>query len=298
MRAQLAIVVALAFVVAACGGSGPASPAAASPAPPASAETAGERMTRLYEAAKAEGKIAFYSSMNTDDARTIIPKFEQRFPGLKIEHTRVTGEQLVTRVITEVRAGQNLFDIFDSSSFQVKQIVDLGYTQPYTPSASEDIPPEGRDAKGTWIANRGVPLAIGFNTQKGVKVGDIKGWADLCDKKYESKIAVEVASFLKPSPVRDLDSTNPISERRAALQRPVAFESVQQRRAKGIAAEGEFQASERLKDAAAVMATEPITLQLRYLQTLAEIATENNSTTIFPIPVELLKAFVASAERK
>jgi len=196
MRAQLAIVVALAFVVAACGGSGPAAPAAASPAPPASAETAGERMTRLYEAAKAEGKIAFYSSMNTDDARTIIPKFEQRFPGLKIEHTRVTGEQLVTRVITEVRAGQNLFDIFDSSSFQVKQIVDLGYTQPYMPSASEDIPPEGRDAKGTWIANRGVPLAIGFNTQKGVKVGDIKGWADLCDKKYESKIAVEVGDVV------------------------------------------------------------------------------------------------------
>src|SRR5438309_9602320 len=89
MRAQLAIVVALAFVVAACGGSGPASPAAASPAPPASAETAGERMTRLYEAAEGEGEVAFYSSMNTDDARTMLPKFEQDFPRPTIVHARV-----------------------------------------------------------------------------------------------------------------------------------------------------------------------------------------------------------------
>src|SRR6266487_2451108 len=61
--------------------------------------------------------------------------------------------------------------------------------------------------------------------------------------------------------------------------------------------EGEYQAAARLTEAAAVIGREPAAMQLRYLQTLAEIATENNSTTIFPIPVELLKAFVASAER-
>jgi len=65
-------------------------------------------------------------------------------------------------------------------------------------------------------------------------------------------------------------------------------EAERERRAKVIAAEGEFQASERLSEAAAVMAREPITLQLRYLQTLAEIATENNSTTLFPVPIDLI----------
>jgi regulator of protease activity HflC (stomatin/prohibitin superfamily) len=66
-------------------------------------------------------------------------------------------------------------------------------------------------------------------------------------------------------------------------------EAERERRAKIIAAEGEFQASQRLAEAAAVMQKEPMTLQLRYLQTLTEIAAENNSTTIFPIPIEMLR---------
>jgi len=61
-----------------------------------------------------------------------------------------------------------------------------------------------------------------------------------------------------------------------------------------IAAEGEFQAAQRLAEAAAIMAREPITLQLRYLQTLAEIATENNSTTIFPVPIDILRPLLGA----
>jgi regulator of protease activity HflC (stomatin/prohibitin superfamily) len=78
----------------------------------------------------------------------------------------------------------------------------------------------------------------------------------------------------------------------ADMQRAMArqAEAERERRAKVIAAEGEYQASERLKDAAAVMAQEPITVQLRYLQTLLEIGSANNSTIVFPIPVELLTA--------
>jgi regulator of protease activity HflC (stomatin/prohibitin superfamily) len=65
-----------------------------------------------------------------------------------------------------------------------------------------------------------------------------------------------------------------------------------ERRAKVINAEGEFQAAEKLVMAAQKIATQPIALQLRYLQTLSEIATEKNSTTIFPIPIDLLSPFV------
>ena len=69
-------------------------------------------------------------------------------------------------------------------------------------------------------------------------------------------------------------------------------EAERERRAKVIAAEGEYQAAQRLSEASAIMAKEPITLQLRYLQTLVEIATENNSTTIFPLPIDLLRPFL------
>jgi regulator of protease activity HflC (stomatin/prohibitin superfamily) len=78
------------------------------------------------------------------------------------------------------------------------------------------------------------------------------------------------------------------------MQRSIAAqaEAERERRAKVIAAEGEFQAAQRLSEAAEVMANNPITLQLRYLQTLAEIATDRNSTTVFPIPLDLIEPFM------
>ena len=78
-------------------------------------------------------------------------------------------------------------------------------------------------------------------------------------------------------------------EMRRAMARQA--EAERERRAKVIAAEGEYQAAQRLADASAIMAKEPIALQLRFLQTLVEIASENNSTTIFPVPIDLLKPF-------
>ncbi|HEV2832035.1 MAG TPA: slipin family protein [Hanamia sp.] len=77
------------------------------------------------------------------------------------------------------------------------------------------------------------------------------------------------------------------------MQRAMAkqAEAERERRAKVIAAEGEFQASQKLSDAAKILAEEPSALTLRYLQTLREIATENNSTTIFPVPIDILKPF-------
>ena len=68
-------------------------------------------------------------------------------------------------------------------------------------------------------------------------------------------------------------------------------EAERERRAKVINAQGELQASETLAEAARVMASQPASLQLRYLQTVTEIATENNSTTIFPVPIDMLSAF-------
>src|SRR5213594_2342915 len=79
----------------------------------------------------------------------------------------------------------------------------------------------------------------------------------------------------------------------AGMQRAMArqAEAERERRAKVIAAEGEFQASERLKDAANVMSENPITLQLRFLQTVLEMSSERTSTLILPLPLELLTPF-------
>jgi regulator of protease activity HflC (stomatin/prohibitin superfamily) len=75
-------------------------------------------------------------------------------------------------------------------------------------------------------------------------------------------------------------------------------EAERERRAKVINAEGEFQAAQKLIEAAALMETQPMSLQLRYLQTLNQIAAENNSTTIFPVPIDMLKPFLSLAEKQ
>ena len=75
-------------------------------------------------------------------------------------------------------------------------------------------------------------------------------------------------------------------------------EAERERRAKIIHAEGELQASEKLASAAAVIGREPSAIQLRFLSTLTEIASEKNSTILFPIPIEFLKAFTLSGEEK
>ena len=85
-----------------------------------------------------------------------------------------------------------------------------------------------------------------------------------------------------------------------AMKRSMAAqaEAERERRAKIIHAEGEYQASAQLAKAGAVIAEEPATLQLRYLQTLTEIASEKNSTIIFPVPIDIFKAFMPKEDKK
>jgi regulator of protease activity HflC (stomatin/prohibitin superfamily) len=87
--------------------------------------------------------------------------------------------------------------------------------------------------------------------------------------------------------MKDVDL--PVEMKRAMAKQA---EAERERRAKVIHAEGEFQASQRLSDAAVVIEHHPMALQLRYLQALTEIAAENNSTTIFPLPLDLLTPFM------
>lgn len=84
------------------------------------------------------------------------------------------------------------------------------------------------------------------------------------------------------------------------MQRAMAkqAEAERERRAKVVHAEGEFQASQKLSDAAAVISVNPIALQLRFLQTLTEVAADKNSTILFPVPIDLLEPFLDRTKKK
>jgi regulator of protease activity HflC (stomatin/prohibitin superfamily) len=94
---------------------------------------------------------------------------------------------------------------------------------------------------------------------------------------------------IKVSAVEVKDVDLPENMKRALAKQA---EAERERRAKVIHADGEFQASAKLKDAADILATQPVSVQLRYLQTLTEISAEKNSTIIFPFPIELLQYFL------
>jgi len=84
------------------------------------------------------------------------------------------------------------------------------------------------------------------------------------------------------------------------MQRSMAkqAEAERERRAKVINAQGEFQAAQKLSEAASIISKHPMALQLRYLQTLSEVAAENNSTTIFPVPIDLFQPFLKLMDKE
>ena len=100
---------------------------------------------------------------------------------------------------------------------------------------------------------------------------------------------------IKVSNVEIKDVDLPQEMRRAMAKQA---EAERERRAKVIAAEGEFQASEKLAQASEILGRSPASLQLRYLQTLVEIAAEKNSTTIFPVPIDLIATWMKMQETK
>jgi iron(III) transport system substrate-binding protein len=204
-----ALLVVIGLLVAACGGTPPAqsSPlATASAAATATAAQSAETvMARLYEAAKAEGgQVAFYSSTNVDDAAKILPAFHTKFPGMKVTHTRKSGEALVQQLVTEKKAGQDLYDVVETNLFEVAFVIESGYTQKYVTASAADFPTEARAADGAWIAARFNNDLPGINTTKMPAGVTVKTWKDLCNPALSGKIAVEQSDVVVYSALRKI----------------------------------------------------------------------------------------------
>ena len=99
---------------------------------------------------------------------------------------------------------------------------------------------------------------------------------------------------IKVSTVEIKDVDLPVEMRRAMARQA---EAEREPRSKVIHADGEFQASQKLAEAAKIISTDPATIQLRYLQTLTDIARENNSVTVFPVPIDMLNYFLQGRQR-
>ncbi|MDI6791723.1 MAG: slipin family protein [bacterium] len=123
-----------------------------------------------------------------------------------------------------------------------------------------------------------------------VELDDLLSERDKINLKLQQIIDEQTDPWgIKVSTVEVKDVELPQEMKRAMAKQA---EAERERRAKIINAEGEYQAAERLRQAADEIAKSPVAIQLRYLQTLSEVATENNSVTIFPVPIDLISAFM------
>jgi regulator of protease activity HflC (stomatin/prohibitin superfamily) len=129
-----------------------------------------------------------------------------------------------------------------------------------------------------------------------VELDDLLGERDKINKQLQDIIDKQSDPWgIKVSLVEVKHIDLPMEMKRAMAKQA---EAERERRAKVINAEGEFQASERLSQAAAVISKYPVAIQLRFLQTLTEVSAENNSTTIFPVPIDLFTPFIESMKKK
>ena len=123
---------------------------------------------------------------------------------------------------------------------------------------------------------------------------DLLSQRDVINQKLQEIIDRQTEPWgIKVTAVEVKDVALPDTMKRAMAKQA---EAERERRAKIVNAEGEFQAAEKMVQAAAMMSKEPIALQLRFLQTMREISSEHNTTTFFPLPIDLLTALIKKSE--
>lgn len=186
----------LAILVAACGGGGTgvgtvATTAPAATAAAAAATPAGQLDADTVAKAKAEGKLTFYTSLNEDDAKYVVDKFEASNPGIKVTLNRKSSEKITSQFITEAKAGKVIADVLETGGLDIAKPIKEGLVVEFRPPAAAGFPADLKDAKGLWTAARLGIETIAWNTTL-VKASDApKSFEDAADPKWKGKILIE-----------------------------------------------------------------------------------------------------------
>lgn len=193
MRRPVPILAVLAMLVlSACGsGSGSPSQSSAAATPPTSSGSAGaepgaaQSIDDLYQAALKEGgTLVYYGVLAQENARLILPKFEERFPGIKVEHVDATGDQLVARAVAEKRGGAIQGDVLAVPIENILQAEDAKLLQAWLPPEAEAY---DAGLKGTdWLGIEEQYWVGAWNTNLVKKADEPDSFEDFADAKYKN----------------------------------------------------------------------------------------------------------------
>ena len=154
-----------------------------------------QRQKQLVEKAKAEGEVSFYSSLQAQQIEPFIRVFQKRYPFIKVNPYRVSGNRQVIKIQTELNAGNHLFDVTNGSSEQASAIKKIGAIDPYFSPQREFFNPPNRDKDGYFASLYVIPIVLGYNTNM-VKRPDVpKSYEDLLQPKWKSNMFLDDEAY-------------------------------------------------------------------------------------------------------
>jgi iron(III) transport system substrate-binding protein len=164
----------------------PAPPPTTAPAPATSTPA-----PSVLDAAKKEGKVMIYTSLNAEEFEPIVKDFSAKYPDIKVEFFRGSSEDVTQKALTEFRAKTYIPDVLETTDVNIVQLLSEGVTGTYVSPEAAAYPAGAKDPAGAYVADRLNLVVIAYNTDL-VKPADApKKWDDLLDPKWSGKIAVE-----------------------------------------------------------------------------------------------------------
>jgi iron(III) transport system substrate-binding protein len=176
-------------------------------APAASQETSGQALAKLQnlpaesrqkflvERANVEREVTFYSSLQTSDAEPYTKAFNKRYPFLKVNMYRISGQKQVIRIQQELNGGRNLFDVTNASAAQAFGIKKTGALDPYLTPQRQFFSPSHRDKEGYFTPTYINPVVLGYNTNQVKRNEAPKRYEDLLESKWKGNMILDIEEF-------------------------------------------------------------------------------------------------------
>src|ERR1043166_576842 len=147
----------------------------------------------LIEAAKKEGRVVWYATMNINDTRMLLNRFEQKYPFIKADLLRAGSEQLLNRILTEDGAGRSALDLVNTTTMNA--LKRRGLLQRYRSQEFSAFPQQFKDTEGYWATIYNNYYVLGYNP-KMVSAKDVpKNWDDFLDPKWKGKIGMDQEEY-------------------------------------------------------------------------------------------------------
>ena len=157
--------------------------------------TAEKRQQVLAEKARAEREVTFYSSMSAAQIETLSRGFNKRFPFVKVNTQRLSGQRAIIRIQTELQANSNAVDVINISAAQGSPMKSFGAVDAYHSPQREHFPVDYRDNDGYFTSFYITPIILGYNTNLVKRNEAPKSYEDLLNPKWKNQMLMDDEAF-------------------------------------------------------------------------------------------------------